>query len=107
MSDREVTTPRTTGSWQFFAETALSLVMRLRERLIVWNSSNPLKRDRERAVLAEALIPKLQALEWRFRAWPDHPERAAKERPELWPQLAQLQRETNELLSRKPRWWQR
>jgi hypothetical protein len=107
VSDQNADTPRTTGSWQFFAETALSLVLRLRDCLVTWTSSNPLKRDRERATEAEALITKLQALEWRFRAWPDHPERAAKERPELWPQLAQLQREANDLMARKPRWWKR
>ncbi|MEJ7728240.1 MAG: hypothetical protein WKG00_03410 [Polyangiaceae bacterium] len=106
--DREASTPRTTGSWSIFSEIAESLVIRLRDAVFTWSGANPLRRDAERAAEAEALIPRLQALEWKFRAWPEHPERATQERPVLCPELMALQRQAEELLSRKPRkWWQR
>jgi hypothetical protein len=96
----EPPTPRTTGSWNAFRDAALKLARRLERAAVALKSPNPLLYDPESAGRALERAELLRWLADQFEMWPTDPEKANFERGTLGPLLLELQRKSEESLTR-------
>lgn len=97
-------TPKTSGSFAVFAETAGRLAQRLEDVSVIKRQGPQWLIDFDGAAQASTWATELRSMAERFSAWPQlHPETAKLEREWLVPRLHHLIKEGEALIATIPR----